>query len=119
MIARAQAYEATGIDALFILGVKSRDQLETLLAAVRIPVLLGGAGPEVMDLDYLSAKGVKICLQGHQPFMAGVKAVYETLRALREGTAPVALPNIASDELMKRVTRSAEYGRWTKEFLGG
>jgi oxaloacetate decarboxylase len=118
-IARARAYAVTGVDALFILGVKTRDQLEALVASVEIPILLGGAGPEVMDLDYLSAKGVKICLQGHQPFMAGVKAVYETLKALREGTAPAALPNIASDDLMKRVTRSADYGRWTKEFLGG
>ena len=39
---------------------------------------------------------VRIALQGHQPFSAAVLAVYNTLKALREGTKPGDLPNIAS-----------------------
>jgi carboxyvinyl-carboxyphosphonate phosphorylmutase len=118
-IARGRAYEAAGVDALFFLGVKTRAQLEEIEAATTLPILLGGPGAEVVDLDYLSARRVRVCLQGHQPFMAGVRAVYETLKALREGTPASALPNIASGELMKRVTRDPDYARWTKEFLGG
>jgi hypothetical protein len=38
---------------------------------------------------------------------------------LREGTAPKDLKGVASSELMKRVTRSGDYDRMTKEFLGG
>src|SRR5713226_5856751 len=71
-IARCKAYEAAGVDALFVLGIKTRAQLEPVAAAVKVPLILGGAGPEVMDLDYLGAKGVRICLQGHQPFLAGI-----------------------------------------------
>jgi oxaloacetate decarboxylase len=118
-IARGKAYEAAGVDALFFLGVKTRAQLEEIEAATTLPILLGGPGPEVVDLDYLSARRVRVCLQGHQPFMAGVRAVYETLKALREGTPAAALPNIASGELMKQVTRDPDYARWTTEFLGG
>jgi carboxyvinyl-carboxyphosphonate phosphorylmutase len=118
-IARGKAYEAAGVDALFFLGVKTRAQLEEIEAATTLPILLGGPGPELVDLDYLSARRVRVCLQGHQPFMAGVRAVYETLKALRDGTPAAALPNIASGELMKQVTRDPDYARWTKEFLGG
>ena len=60
---------------------------------------------------------MRICLQGHQPFAAGVQAVYETLRALREGTLPDKLQGVASEELMKRVTRGGDYARWMKDFL--
>ncbi|HXA69456.1 MAG TPA: isocitrate lyase/PEP mutase family protein [Stellaceae bacterium] len=118
-IARCRAYEAAGVDALFVQGIKTRAQLEPVAAAVKVPLILGGAGPEVMDLDYLARQGVRICLQGHQPFLAAVNAVQETLRALRAGTPPGKLAGLPSDELMKRVTREADYARWTKDFLGG
>jgi oxaloacetate decarboxylase len=118
-IVRCRAYEAAGVDALFVLGIKTRAQLEPIAAAVKVPLILGGAGPEVMDLDYLARQGVRICLQGHQPFLAAVNAVQETLRALRAGTPPGKLEGLPSDELMKRVTREADYARLTKDFLGG
>jgi oxaloacetate decarboxylase len=118
-IARAKAYQEVGVDAIFLVGVKTRAQLDAVAAAIKIPLILGGVGPELDDLDYLSARGVRVCLQGHQPFMAAVGAVYETLKALREGTKPGKLAGVASAELMKQVTREADYARWSKEFLGG
>src|SRR5260221_9261878 len=48
-IARCRAYEATGVDALMILGVKTRAELEALRAALKIPFILGSAAPEVME----------------------------------------------------------------------
>jgi oxaloacetate decarboxylase len=119
MLRRVAAYEAAGVDALFVLGVKTRAELDALASAVRRPIVLGGAGPEVLDLDYLSARNVRIALQGHQPIMAAVQAVYATLKALRDGTPPAELQNLAPPELMQRVTRDADYRAWTKEFLGG
>jgi hypothetical protein len=38
---------------------------------------------------------------------------------LRDGAAPSELKNIASSELMRRVTRADNYQEWTKDFLGG
>ncbi len=118
-IARCRAYEAAGVDALFVLGIKTKAQLEPIAAAAKRPLILGGPGPEIMDLDYLGKHGVRICLQGHQPFLAAVNAVHETLRALRNGTPASKLAGLPSDELMKRVTREPDYARWTKDFLGG
>ncbi|MDQ4060529.1 MAG: isocitrate lyase/PEP mutase family protein, partial [Pseudomonadota bacterium] len=117
-VLRATAYEATGVDAMFLVGVKTRDQLEAIASRLRIPIILGGAGASLMDLEYLSAHNVRICLQGHQPFQAAVRAVYETLKALREGASPADLGMLASGDLIRKVTRADEYERWTREFLG-
>jgi carboxyvinyl-carboxyphosphonate phosphorylmutase len=118
-VARAKAYEAEGVDAIFLVGLKSRDQLEAVSSAVTLPLIIGGAGPELMDLDYLGGKGVRICLQGHQPFMAAVRAVAETLKALKDGTPPRQLEGLASANLMKQVTRDEDYRRRMEDFLGG
>ena len=116
-IARAKAYEATGVDALFMVGVRTRAELDAISAATKLPLILGGGTPELSDRDYLASRRVRIALQGHQPFAAAVKAVYDTLKALREGTPPAKLAGIADAELMKRVTREGDYGKWTKDFL--
>ena len=73
-IARLKAYEAAGVDMLFMTGVKTRAQLDTVAAALKLPLFLGGAGDELYDLDYLSARNVRVCLQTHAPFMSTVQA---------------------------------------------
>ena len=118
-IERAKAYQAAGVDAMFFAGIKTRKDLEAIAGELRIPVFLGSIGPELSDKDYLSATGVRIALQGHQPVMAAIRATYETLKALREGTPPKELKGVASPELMKQVTRDADHKRWMKEYLGG
>jgi oxaloacetate decarboxylase len=116
-IARLKAYDEAGVDMLFMTGVKTRAQLDAVASAVKLPLFLGGAGAELYDLDYLSARNVRVCLQGHMPFMAAVNAVYETLKALRDGTPPASIKSVASAELMKQVTRQADYTKWSREFL--
>jgi len=116
---RIALYEAAGVDAIFLVGVKTRAQLETVRAAVKLPLMLGGAGPELLDLDYLSGMGVRLCLQGHQPFMAAVQAVYDTLKALREGTPPKELKGVAPPELVKRLTGDSDYQARMRDYLGG
>lgn len=118
-IARGKAYEAAGVDALFFTGLTTRAQVQAISAAVSIPLILGSIGGELTDKAFLGSARVRVALQGHQPFWAGVNAVYQTLKALRDGVQPKDLQGVAPPELVKRVTREAEYDRWTKEFLGG
>ena len=116
-IRRLKAYEATGVDALFIAGGLTRGDLDAIAAEVKIPLMLGGVSGDLQDKEYLASRGVRIALQGHQPFSAAVKATYDTLKALREGTKPSELTGIASAELMARVTRDGDYKSWTEKFL--
>src|SRR5229473_2573441 len=53
-IGRARAYEATGVDALFFTGIKSRAELEAIAAATKLPIVLGGAPEEMTAPDYLA-----------------------------------------------------------------
>jgi carboxyvinyl-carboxyphosphonate phosphorylmutase len=117
-IRRAQAYEAVGVDALFFTGIKSRAELEAVASATKLPIVLGGAPEEMSALDYLSSQRVRIALQGHAPFAAATQAVYETLKALREGASPKSLKGLASSELTSRATREADMKQRSAEFLG-
>jgi carboxyvinyl-carboxyphosphonate phosphorylmutase len=105
VIRRARAYAEAGVDALFFAGGMTREQLDAISGAVDVPLMLGGSGRELQD-------------PGHQPFSAAVQAVYDTLKALREGTRPADLQGVASAETMRRVTRDGDYKSWTERFLG-
>ncbi|MCP3470565.1 isocitrate lyase/PEP mutase family protein [Bradyrhizobium sp. CCGUVB1N3] len=117
-IKRAQAYQATGVDALFFTGIKSRAELEAIAAATRLPIVLGGAPDELNALDYLAGQRVRIALQGHAPIAVATQAVYDTLKALREGTPPKDLRGLASSELTGRIMREADVKARSADFLG-
>jgi carboxyvinyl-carboxyphosphonate phosphorylmutase len=107
-IRRARAYEAAGVDALFFTGIKSRAELEAIASATRLPIVLGGAPEELNVLEYLAGQRVRIALQGHAPIAAATQAVYETQKALRDGTAPKNLKGLPSSDLTSRLTREAD-----------
>src|SRR6266403_4027860 len=117
-IVRAKAYQATGVDALFFTGVKTRADLEAIATATTLPIVLGGPTEEMTDWDFLCRQRVRIAVQGHAPIAAATQAVFETLKAVREGTAPKQLKGLASSELMGRVTRDAIAKRRIADFLG-
>ena len=117
-IARAGAYEAAGVDALFFTGINTRAALEAITAATTLPIVLGSFPEEVTEPGYLAGQRVRIALQGHAPFAAGTRAVYETLKALRDGQSAKDLKGLPSSELMGRVTRDADVKRRGAEYLG-
>jgi carboxyvinyl-carboxyphosphonate phosphorylmutase len=116
---RAKAYEAAGVDAIFLAAGVTVDAIEAISSEIKIPIITGGGAGSLADLDWMAAHKVRVALQGHAPFSAAVLAVYNTLKALREGTKPEALTGVAPADLMRRVTRGEDYARWTKDFMGG
>jgi carboxyvinyl-carboxyphosphonate phosphorylmutase len=117
-IARACAYQATGVDALFFTGIGSRAELDAIAAATTLPVVLGGAPEQMIDRDYLGSRRVRIALQGHAPFPAATQAVYATLKALRDGRSLKDLTGLAPAELTGRLTRAADVKARLARFLG-
>lgn len=119
-IHRAKAYAATGVDAIFLVGIKSRTELDAVAAAgIGKPLILGNTTPELSDKAYLSAKGVRVALQGHQQFAASAQAIHDTLKALRDGAKPSDLKGVATAETMRRLTRADDYANWSRDWLGG
>ncbi|MCH9017196.1 MAG: isocitrate lyase/phosphoenolpyruvate mutase family protein, partial [Chloroflexi bacterium] len=117
-IKRVKAYEQAGVDAIFLAGATTKAEVEAVSDALSIPLLLGGTSGELADKEYLGSVGVRVALQGHLPFAASVKAVYDTLKALRDGVPPADLrPQLATTEQMDQFTRKADYAKWTTSFL--
>ena len=117
-LARARAYDATGVDALFFTGLTTRQELVAIAAVTTRPIVLGNTQGELDDAAFLASQRVRIALQGHAPFAAATQAVYETLKALREGTRPKDLKGLAPAELTNRLMRDAEVKKRLTEFLG-
>ncbi|MEK9662070.1 MAG: isocitrate lyase/PEP mutase family protein [Alphaproteobacteria bacterium] len=116
-LARARAYEAAGVDAMFVVGFKEVADLEKLADAIDIPIILGSGGSAMGDSAFLASRRVRVSLLGHQPFAAAIQALYDTLKALRDGTDPKDLKGIAPKELVDRVTRAADYKGWQDDYL--
>ena len=118
-VKRVKAYTEAGVDAVFLAGAQTKAEIGAVRAETHIPLLLGGAGGELADLDFLGANGVRVALQGHLPFQAAVKAAYDTLKALRDGVAPADLSDkLVSPELLGQLTRRDDYNQWIKEYMG-
>ena len=117
-IRRVRAYEAAGVDAIFLAGATAKEEVAAINDALNIPLLLGGAGGELNDKEWLGQNGVRVALQGHLPFQAAIKAVHDTLKALRDGVAPADLrATLASPELIAQATRKDDYDRQIADYL--
>lgn len=114
-IARGRAYEAAGVDMLFFIGVKTVDEVKALGDAFDRPIMLGGA-LKIADAATLGDLGVRICLAGHPVLPAAIRAMHETLLAMREGRAP---DRPADKDLIRRATRADDYDQWIEDYLGG
>jgi carboxyvinyl-carboxyphosphonate phosphorylmutase len=117
MLERIRAYKQAGVDGIFLLGVKTPQQLDEIVAAAPVPIILGNAAPELRNLGFLGSKGVRICMQGHASIRAVIRALYESMTASRSDGSPRAASMLSVDELIQRVTRDDDYRRWSKDFL--
>ena len=70
------------------------------------------------DWDFLSRQRVRVAVQGHAPIAAATQAVFDTLKAVRDGAPPKQLKGLASSELTGRVTREPASKQRATDFLG-
>ena len=114
---RIRAYQDTGVDGIFLSGVRTRADVAAIHATTRLPLVFGTLTPEIADQAFLAAHGVRIALQGHAPFMAAIEALRATLQALRDGVKPGDLKGLPSDALVKEVSGEAHWRAATDAFL--
>jgi len=117
-IERGRAYAAAGVDALFFPGVRDAAEVEALAAAAfGVPMIIGGLAPDAVSRDWLAGRGVRLSLPGHVTYFAGLRAVYDAMRTLREtesfeGVAPASAGDVA------RWSRAAVWEGRAVEHLG-
>jgi carboxyvinyl-carboxyphosphonate phosphorylmutase len=116
-IKRAKAFAACGVDAIFVVGVESVDQVRAVHEAAKLPIMVGGA-PASVTHEAVAAAGGRVMLQGHQPVAAAVKAVREVYTHLFKGGAPADLKDkIASAGEIDKLVRGEDYKKWQKDYL--
>jgi carboxyvinyl-carboxyphosphonate phosphorylmutase len=116
VVARAKAYAAAGVDAIWMTSLESVDQLDAVRASAPLPIFVGTRHGAIAN-EELAAHGVRIALQGHLPLAAAVKALREAYTHLFDGGS--------ADDLKSRVAPAAEmdelvnhetYRRFIREF---
>lgn len=108
-IVRLKAYAATGVDAIFVLGLTDTDELRAIQREVALPILLG-ALPTFASREELAALGVRIALQGHIPYAAAIE-MYRSLYAhLKDGGETESLKHLLPNpEFLNRILQKETY----------
>lgn len=116
-ILRLSAYEATGVDALFVPYLKRREDLEKISAAVNRPLVLAGAHESLFELPWLAKMGVKVWAWGHQPLAVATAALRQAMQAAQAGTPPSKLLDETVRQTSRLATAADLYQHLGEQFL--
>ena len=114
---RLQAYQDTGVDALFLPYLKRREDLDLITRDLTLPVLVAGSDASLFDLAYLASRNVKVWLWGHQPFGVAAQALFDAMQATHQGATPAQLPGQSSKQTMELATDEVYYRAFIDKYL--
>ena len=81
ILERAQAYVDAGADALFVINVSSKNDIERIAKSNKVPIILGNNSTEI-TLNELADMGVSISLPGHTSYYNAVEEYRKTIKSL-------------------------------------
>ncbi|MGA1444319.1 MAG: isocitrate lyase/PEP mutase family protein [Candidatus Puniceispirillaceae bacterium] len=121
-IARIKAYAKTGVDGITLIGARSRDDLDALCSATDLPIMLGGLGSIAPTPDEAAKMGARICLRGHQPYLASLAATYSAIQQVLGENASVqksqeAAPPVIDAKILRGLIREDAYDSDSEQFL--
>jgi carboxyvinyl-carboxyphosphonate phosphorylmutase len=117
---RIRAYADTGAEALMLVGVqRGRADLEAVHQATSLPLCVLNPPPDVRnDAGFLAANGVRILMLGNPIFAVAVKAIYDSLKHLKEGGALEELQDRqAPQDLLRAVNRTDEFMQQQRQYM--
>jgi carboxyvinyl-carboxyphosphonate phosphorylmutase len=117
---RIGAYVDTGAEALMLVGVqRGRADIEAVHRVTSLPLCVLNPPPDVRnDAGFLAANGVRILMLGNPIFAVAVKAIYDSMKHLKEGGAMEGLQDRqASQDLLRAVNRTEEFRRHQQEYM--
>lgn len=117
LVERAKAYDAAGVDAIWMTSLNKLDDLDRVRTVTSLPIILGSERGSFTH-DELAAKGVRIALQGHLPLRAAIKALRMAYEHLYAGGTPADLkPYVATTDDIAKLTRERDYDLYLKEYM--
>src|SRR2546425_3005765 len=83
---RIRAYAQTGAEAIRLVGLRTRAQLEAVHQATALPLTVLSPPPAPMhDRVFLSAHGIRVLMLGHPAFAVAVKALDDGFKHVKDG----------------------------------
>ncbi len=118
-LARIRTYAQTGVEAIRLVGLRTRAQLEAVHQVTSLPLTVLSPPADMMhDRAYLTAQGVRVLMLGNPAFAIAVKALYDCFKHLQDGGALEALDaQQASPELLRAVNRTDEFLQWQQRYV--
>ncbi len=116
---RIKSYSQTGVEAIRLAGLKTREQLEAVHKATPLPLTVLSPPDNMMDdMDFLAANGVSIVMAGNPAFGMAIQAIYDSFKHLKDGGSVADLaPREASAELIRQVNRTDEFIQLQEQYL--
>jgi carboxyvinyl-carboxyphosphonate phosphorylmutase len=116
---RIRAYAQTGVEAIRLVGLRTREQLEAVHQATSLPLTVLSPPPSMMnDRAFLAANGIRVLMLGNPAFAVAVKALYDCFKHLKDGGALEDLADKhASADLLRAVNRTDELLQWQQRYL--
>jgi carboxyvinyl-carboxyphosphonate phosphorylmutase len=116
---RMRAYAQTGVEAIRLVGLRTRAQLEAVHQATSLPLTVLSPPPDLLhDQAFLAAHGIRVLMLGNPAFAVAVKALYECFKHLKDGGALEDLADQqASADLLRAVNRTEEFLHWQQRYL--
>lgn len=113
---RVGEYAATGAEAIYLCGrlPNGRSDIEAVHGVADLPLYLLRLPPDVAtDPAFLQANRVTLRPLGQSVYGVAVKAIYDSLKHLRDGGSEDELKDrVASQELLSGVTRARDFAAW-------
>ncbi len=116
---RMKAYAQAGVEAIRLVGLSTREQLESVHQTTSLPLtVLSPPADMINDRPFLAANGIRILMLGNPAFAVAVKAIYDCLKHLKDGGAIEELSGKeASSDLLRAVNRTDEFIQLQQQFL--
>jgi carboxyvinyl-carboxyphosphonate phosphorylmutase len=116
---RMRAYAQAGVEAIRLVGLRTREQLAAVHQATSLPLTVLSPPADLMhDRAFLTAHGVRVLMLGNPAFAIVVKALYDCFKHLKDGGALEDLSDTqASANLLRAVNRTDEFIQAQQRYL--
>jgi oxaloacetate decarboxylase len=117
-VARIRICNETAVDAIFIVGVNSIEQVRPIREATTLPLILN-AMPKDAGAGEAASLGVRLYLQGHLPYYAALNTLYESYKHLVDTGDQSTLPHkVLPKDLQAIALAETDHAEWTQEYMG-
>ncbi len=114
---RLAAYEKAGVDAVYLAGVRSVEDLARARKSVSVPIVVGAIAKPLQAGGCLREAGIAMWVQGNAPAVAALRSMHAAYAGILEGSIDGAIQPGAADPLVDTLTRNDTYRQWTEDFL--